>query len=85
MSLMFVLFGTMILVYGVIYAVPTHRRQAVLRLRVAGTVFCLAAMLTSILNISADASYPLKPVLLVPLTALFFILLYRRRRDTRRS
>ncbi|MDQ4126971.1 MAG: hypothetical protein M3151_03315 [Actinomycetota bacterium] len=52
-----------------IYAVPTHRRRAVLRLQVAGTVFSLAAMLTGILNISADASN----------------LFYRRRRSTHYS
>ena len=84
-SLVFVLLGTIILLYGAIYAVPTQRRRAVLRLRIAGTAFSLAAMLTGILDISADASNPLKPALLALLTALFFIVLYRRRRGTRRS
>ena len=86
MSLVFVLLGMMFIVLGAIHAVPTHRPQTVLRLRVAGTVFGLAATLTGILNISADASNPLIPALAVLLTALFFIVLYRRRRrGTRRS
>ena len=84
-SLVFVLLGMMFFVLGAIYAVPTHRRRAVLRPRVVGTAFSLAAMLTGILDIPAGASNPLEPALPVLLTALFFIVLYRRRRSTRRS
>ncbi len=83
-SLLFIFLGMQFFLWGAIYAVPIHRRRAVLGLRVASTLFSLAAVLSGILSISTDASNPLIPALLVLLILLHFIILYSRRR-TRRS
>ena len=84
-SLTLILLGTMLLLYGAMYALPTHRRRAVLGLRISSSLLGFAAILCGVLGLSIDASSPLVPILLALLVPVYFIYLYRSRRRTRRS